>query len=246
MTDLRKLLTQTKKLSLLIVEDYTPLLDEMNNMLSDYFQLVEVASNGIEALELYNRYYDRCGCHYDIIISDIEMPLMDGIEFTKKVREIDDRQRIIILSAHTDSRYLLDLINLSISHFIPKPIEIDTLFEVIHKLTEEESISDEKRQVDENMVDLGEGYIWIVDQLLLQDNGKTVKLSRSMLLLMQLMVEKSRCICTNENILQHFYTHNIDISENNIRHMVYKLRKKLPKDTIDSCYGIGYKLTPHP
>lgn len=242
MIDLRKLLTQTQKLSLLIVEDYAPLLDEMDSLLSDYFLCVDVASNGKEALERYAHHYDKYRCYYDIIISDIEMPIMDGIEFSKKIREINEEQKIVIVSAYTDSQYLLNLINLSISHFIPKPIESDILFEVIYKLTKERIIPKSDIEGDNSIVNLGDDYIWLKDELLLKHQGKVIKLSRSMLLLMQLMVDKNRSICTNENIVEYFYQYDIYMGEDSIRNLIYKLRKKLPKDIIDSCYGIGYKL----
>jgi len=244
MIDLKKLLTQTKKLSILIVEDYTPLLDDMGSMLSDYFLLVDIASNGREALGIYEQYYDRYECYYDIVMSDIEMPFMDGIELTREIREVNKEQKIIILSAYTDSKYLLSLINLSISHFIPKPIESDTLFEVIYELTKEKSISDSDQNDNKRIVELGEEHIWSRDEQLLKHQDRVVKLSRSMLLLMQLMIDKSRCICTNEDIVRHFYEHNIYISEDSIRNLIYRLRKRLPKDIIESCYGIGYKITP--
>ncbi|SFV52435.1 two component transcriptional regulator, winged helix family [hydrothermal vent metagenome] len=244
MIDLKKLLTQTQKLSILIVEDYKPLLEEMRNILSDYFLLVDTASNGREALELYREYHDKCGEYYDIIISDIEMPLMDGIELTRELREINKEQKIIILSAYTDSRYLLSLINLSISQFIPKPIESDTLFEAIYRLTKEISVTDSTQKSSEAIVDLGEEYIWCRDELLLKHQDKVVKLSRSLSLLMQLLVEKNHSICTNEYIVRHFYEHDIYMGEDNIRNLIYRLRRILPKDTIESHYGIGYKITP--
>jgi len=242
MVDLRKLLTRTEKLSLLIVEDYIPLLDEIHDLLIDYFSVVDVASNGKEGIERYTEYRDRCNLCYDIVMSDIDMPLMNGIEMIRRVREINEKQKIIVLSAHTDSRYLLQLINLSISHFITKPIESDALFEEISKITKDIAILNTPKKYDNLKLNLGGDYIWVKDELLLNYKDEVVKMSRSMLILMQLLADKGRSISTNEDIVQHFYRYDIDIGEESVRNLIYRLRKKLPDNAIDSCYGMGYKL----
>lgn len=71
-----------------------------------------------------------------------------------------------------------------------------------------------------------------------------VSLARHELLLMQLLVKKSEQICTNDDIMQEFYAYDINIYEKSIRNLIFKLRKKLPDNLINSIYGMGYKLTP--
>jgi len=242
MIDLKKLLTKTEKLSLLIVEDYIPLLNEMHNLLIDYFSVVDIASNGKEGIKRYREYQNRCSLYYDIVISDIDMPHTNGIEMIKMIRDINKKQKIIVLSAHTDSQYLLQLINLSISHFITKPLESDTLFEVIYKVSKEITVTNNFQKDNNSILNLGEDYIWIKDELLLNYKNKEVKLSRSMLILMQPLAQKCKSISTNEDIVQHFYKYGIDIGEESVRNLIYRLRKKLPDNAIDSCYGMGYKL----
>ncbi len=243
MMDYKKLFSQTKDLSLLLVEDYKPLCDEMEEVLEDLFDIVNVASDGSEALKLYQAYNTMYKTNYDIVITDIQMPVLNGIELTKRLRDIYVDQEIIVLSAHTDSVYLLELINLGISQFMIKPLKheemIDILYDVSKKINSIKSNSQ-----NTHMLDLGKNYIWDQANLVLKQGADMIELTRHELLLMRLFVQKGEQICTNDDIMEDFYTHRIEISEKNIRNLVFKLRKKLPENVINSIYGMGYKFTP--
>lgn len=81
-----------------------------------YFKEVYEASNGLEALEMYEEFRPK------IILSDIEMPKMNGLEFVKRIRQNDLSTSIIMLTAYSNEEYLMSLINLNIDHFILKPL----------------------------------------------------------------------------------------------------------------------------
>ena len=237
--DYKTLFSQTKDLSVLLVEDYEPLRDDMAEMLDDLFKTVTVTSDGSEALNVYQN-DDKS---FDLVITDIQMPVMNGVELSEAIRDINAEQQIVVLSAHTDSDYLLKLINLGIAQFLTKPIEheelMDTLFHVSKKINHTEV---EPQNIQ--MIDLGESYIWDKEKMLLKQDDNIVDLTRHELLLIQLLVKKSEQVCTNDTIMQNFYNNGIDISENSIRNLVFKLRKKLPASAIRSIYGMGYKFTP--
>lgn len=243
MLDYKKLVSQTRDLSLLLVEDYEPLRNDMTEILEDFFKTVTVAADGRKALELYKEYHAAYNKGFDLVISDIQMPVMNGVELSEALREIDADQKIIILSAHTDSHYLLRLINLGIAQFITKPVQheklLDTLYDVSRKL-----VIKQVKFPDKHIIHLGENYIWDQEKLLLTKNGSDVELTRYELLLLQLFLCKAEQICTNADIMQDFYVNDIDISEKNIRNLVFNLRKKLPEGCIISLYGLGYKFTP--
>lgn len=67
----------------------------------------------------------------DLIVTDIEMPLLDGISMIKKIRELDENIPIIVTSAHSDKDYLMNLINLNVTRFVIKPIDKTNLKTVI-------------------------------------------------------------------------------------------------------------------
>ena len=159
MIDFKTLYAKTKDLSLLLVEDYEPLLNDMAEVMEDLFETVVVASNGVEALALYDDYMKKKGKTFDIVMADIVMPYMDGVVLSEILRKRNESQRIIILSAHTDSEYLLKLINLGISQFINKPIQQTQVFETLYTVSEKlEHKTEEPRE--SVIVNLKKGMIW--------------------------------------------------------------------------------------
>jgi len=240
--DYKTLFSQTKDLSLLLVEDYEPLRNDMAEMLDDLFKSVVVASDGSEALSLYHEHYTMYDKNFDLVITDIQMPVMNGVELSEAVRGINPGQQIIVLSAHTDSDYLLRLINLGIAQFVTKPIDHDELMYILCRVSKKIN-SLELKPGNVLLVDLGENYTWDKKKLVLKEGNNMVDLTRHELLLMQLLVEKSEQVCTNDDITQRFYAYDIDIYEKSIRNLVFKLRKKLPEKLISSIYGMGYMLT---
>ena len=240
--DYKKLFSQTSKLTLLLVEDYEPLRKDMAEMLEDLFKEVVVASNGAEALGLYNEYKAEKDKYFDIVISDIVMPVMNGVDFCELIRQQNKEQQIIILSAHTDTDYLLRLINLGIAQFINKPVQherlLDTLTYVCSKINTEE-----EETTQSTIFDMGEETIWDKNKCVLLRDRLPVTLTRHEILLMQLLVEKEGQVCTNDDIIHHFYMQGVDLEMKNIRNLVFKLRKKLPSSAVSSIYAMGYKLT---
>jgi len=95
-----------KKLCVLYVEDEDPVRFEMADYLSDFFGQVETAKNGLEGLSKY-----RLNTH-DIVMSDIKMPVMDGINMVKEIKKLNNEQCIIVISAYSESEYLIKLMGL--------------------------------------------------------------------------------------------------------------------------------------
>jgi len=214
----------------------------MAEMLEDLFKKVVVASNGAEALDYYNEYQVENDRTFDIVISDIVMPVMNGVDLCEALRKQNQEQQIIILSAHTDTEYLLRLINLGIAQFINKPIQherlLNTLAYVCGKIDQEE-----EDLADTTMFDMGQEIVWDKKRSILLRDQQPVSLTRYEILLMQLLVKREGQVCTNDDIIHYFYLQDVDIEEKNIRNLVFKLRKKLPSSVLNSIYGMGYKLT---
>jgi DNA-binding response OmpR family regulator len=239
MIDYKTLYKETQKLSILLVEDFQPLREEMHTLFEDLFKQVISAKDGKEALVLYKEAYAK-GKAFDLVMSDIQMPNMDGVKLTKNIREIDETQPIIILSAYSETKYLLELINIGISKFLTKPIQHDELFEVL--LRESLKINTTEVKVEDNtLFVLGEGYVWNLDTQVLKHDDSLIDLTRHEMLLLELFISKQEYVCTNTDIIDTFYSHRIDMNEKNIRNLVFKLRKKIPEKCINSIYGLGYK-----
>jgi len=239
--DYKTLMSQTRDLSLLLVEDYEPLLDDMAAVLEDLFKTVFVASDGSEALKIYREYAKKENKSIDLVITDIQMPVMNGVELCEALRELKEDQEIIVLSAHTDTAYLLRLINLGIAQFLTKPIDNKSLMDVLWPVSQKINTSEDGFK-NVLWVELGENYIWDKKNKVLKHHNAMVDLTRHELLLFHLFAEKGELLCTNADIMQEFYAQNIDMNESSIRNLIFKLRKKLPENTIESIYGMGYRL----
>ncbi len=129
MNDIATTLKYTKELTLLYVEDDISLQIQTQELFESLFKSVQVASNGEEALKFYNQN------DYDLVITDVNMPKIDGLELVRKIRDIKDKQEIIITSAYKDSENLLVFINLNISNFILKPINTKNLISIIDNVS---------------------------------------------------------------------------------------------------------------
>ena len=114
------------------VEDDQNLLEETSEILEDYFLRLDTAVNGKEAIAKYMKYFEENQVHYDLILTDINMPIMSGDVLIDKVLELNEEQSIIVMSAHNESDKLISLIQKGINNFLLKPVNpeqlIDTLF----------------------------------------------------------------------------------------------------------------------
>jgi PAS domain S-box-containing protein len=126
-----QLIMWSKDLRVLYVEDDISLREEVSIFLSDIFKVVDLAENGKEGLEKLAQ------SSYHIVISDIRMPVMDGIEMIEKIKELYPEQAVLVTSAHNEIEYLVKLINLGVDNFITKPLRSEQIFKVLHKIVEQ-------------------------------------------------------------------------------------------------------------
>ena len=111
--------------TLLFAEDDDIIRYNTLGILSVFFKKVITAKDGQEALE---KYVDE---KPDIIMTDIKMPIMDGLDFITEVRNVDVFTPIVLFSAYNEQRYLAKAINLKVEGLILKPIKLDELFAVL-------------------------------------------------------------------------------------------------------------------
>jgi diguanylate cyclase (GGDEF)-like protein len=118
-----------KTLNILYVEDEDNLRHEVVQNIAPFVKEIIVAKDGLEGLSLFQKHQDTI----DLIISDIMMPNMDGIVMVENIRKINQEIPVIYTTAFNDSSYLLKTIQLSVSAYILKPIDIELLLEGIEK-----------------------------------------------------------------------------------------------------------------
>ena len=111
-----------QELTILYVEDDERIRESFTSIFNKLFKNVTVAVDGEDGLEKYKTL--KKDKKFNIIISDINMPNLNGMEMLKEIREFDQEIPFIFTTAHADSSYLLEAINLGVTHYLIKPINI--------------------------------------------------------------------------------------------------------------------------
>jgi len=129
--DMSKVRKNFEKLPIdvLFVEDEEMMRDSIAEIMRRRVNNVLVAGNGHIGLELYKKH------HPHVIITDIRMPIMTGLEMLEKIREIDENVKVIVVSAHNDTQYFQQAINLGVDGFLLKPINVNNVIKQISKIT---------------------------------------------------------------------------------------------------------------
>lgn len=216
-----KLLKQlSKNFSLLYVEDDEILRNKTVGVFKNLFLLVDIAEDGIEGLELYKNHYENNSKYYDIVVSDIQMPRLDGIGLTKEILSINKKQKIIIVSAYNDKEYLIDLINLGVEGFMQKPLSSENLLEILYEVC--------SSFITENIITLGDNYIYNITTSALYHNKERVGLSNNELKLLHLLIKNKNQSFSAIEIFNHIYFDSPDkeFSMDSIKSLVKRLRKK--------------------
>ena len=126
--NLKELSNQTRKLKLLYVEDEEDARENTVRFLSNFFTNIVVAVDGQDGLEKFKN-----GA-FDIVLTDINMPTMNGLDMIKNIRDIDSDIPILILSAYSESEYFLKSIEYDVDGYVLKPLAIEQFKRVILKV----------------------------------------------------------------------------------------------------------------
>ena len=216
-------------ISILIAEDEEKLLHSMVEYLQLFFTHIYATGDGKSAYALYESE------HPDIVIADIHMPQMDGLSLIKKIREKDQRTKIIITSAHSDREKLLQAIEMNLVKYLIKPVQSDILKSLLFTLV------DEIRDRDTSIA-LKEGYRWDKGQKKLFQKNREVELKHRERKVLDLLISKAGQSVSAIDIYNHLYEDQPerDFSPDAVTSLIKRLRQKLPEGTIRSSYGVGY------
>lgn len=232
-----KLKQYTKNMSILIAEDHVIVHNSLKKILSSLFASVGSAYDGKEALALYKEKYEQNEA-YNIVLSDIAMPNIDGVELIRIIKEINPSQDVIVLSAHKEVDYLLEFINLGVRRFIPKPVALDVFLDELSLVC-----MDIYRQNGLlNIINLSSDIIYNKEEKVLYLKGSPVILSAYENLIVEKLISKLNLSVSIDEIVNHLYMYSKDVNPQNIRKSMYRLRQKLPSEFIQSVHGVGYRI----
>jgi len=243
MIEYNELYNQTKNLKVLYIEDDKNFQIETNTVLEYFFTHIDLAIDGEDGLKQYIDFHNKHNQYYDIVITDINMPNKNGIELVRDIYNINTEQLIIVISAHDESHYLLELINMGIEQFLQKPIVYDQLTELLDNISKKIIKQKVEPQADTNIIKLDENYYWDTEQLHLVKDGDIVKLTKKETLLMQLFIKNNTKISTIEEIYSFVWEGEEHLaSMDSLMPIISRFRKKLPENIIENVSKMGYRL----
>lgn len=231
----------SKNKSVLLVEDDENIIKETKELLELIFPDVITAKDGKEGFEKYLDFKKNNDKYIDLVITDIQMPNIDGIELTKLIFSEHPEQCLIVLSAHSETHYLLELINLGISHFMTKPLNYDNFIHVLYSKLKDMK-SDNTEEIISDEIKINENLVWNKINKQIYQNDEIVKLTKKETLLFEILLKYSEKTHSVDEILNYLWADDDfnapDVS--NLKNIISRLRKKLP--SLDVVYGFGYRI----
>ena len=210
----------------LCVEDEACILNNIMESLELFFGKVVGVKDGIEALD------EAMSNLYDVIMLDISIPHIDGLDVVKKIREFDKKIPIIILSAHTEQEYLWRAVELKITRYLVKPYDKDTLIKALEDVAFEL---------------VGHKPIFPVTPQCVYDfckktvvhNDTITHLSKSESRLLEYFLKRPNQTVTYEQLFDYMWEFE-QPSKEALKSIVKELRKKVDNNFIKNLYGVGY------
>jgi len=222
-------LTILKNFTLLLVDDEEALLNKLHIVLSIFFKEVILATDGQEALDIYHNQ------SIDMVISDYSMPLMSGYELCKSIRTEDKYIPLVIMSNYSDKEKLLSVIPLALAQYLIKPIDYTTLTATLLSMIEQVELNG----LDSVEINKSVSYDRLRKKLINKDED--ISLSNNEITILELFIIKRNKIVTIAEI--NLALNLIEVkSKQAIKSLIYRLRKKVGKDSILNVPAYGYML----
>ena len=217
-----------QKLTILIVEDENEIRKLMEEVMKSVFFEVYSAKNGDEGIKKFKKFAP------DLIVTDIAMPIMDGLDMAKMINEISPTTPIIALSAFSDKEKLLKAIEVGVDKYILKPVDMDELLLAIENIA---------RSKFKNM-----NIIKITDELQynpaskqLLCNNQEILLTKKEFSFIALLINKMGNLASLDEIKKNVWSDE-SVNDTAIRTFVKRVRDKIGQDVIKNIPGLGYKI----
>jgi DNA-binding response OmpR family regulator len=214
-----------KSLKVLLVEDEKKLSSLLKNAIGDSFYSFSVANNGAEGLKIFEKISP------DIVITDIMMPNMTGLEMAKEIKNIDKSVPIIILSAFSEADKFLGAIDVGVVKYFIKPFDPDELLEYIESLEE---------IIHSKIVKLSGTFTFNRTKKTLYKDGRYLSLTKKEIQFFDLLLQKD---IVEYSIIKKTLWVDEDVSDERLRTFVKRLRAKTAKDLIQNIKSQGYAIS---
>ncbi len=217
-----------KKLNLLFVEDNIATCADAYNLLSGFFNAMYLAHDVENALKTLSNE------HIDIIITDIQMPSVDGLCFIEQLRQCNNQTSVIILSAFTNTEYLLRATNLQIDGYMTKPLNFKKLNIALENVVK-------RIGTRLNFIQIKPDVRYDITQKRLFVANEEVSLGRKECLLLELFISSQNKTVSKSEINQVIWA-NEEMTDSALKNLLGELRKKLRYDVIKNQPARGWYL----
>ena len=216
--------------SILVAEDEIELLESTKEYLDMFFDRVYTASCGEEAYKIYQNKRPN------IILTDVNMPNLDGLSLISKIRENDTVTKIIVMSAHSEQDKLLHAVKLHLETYLIKPIKTDLLKELLFKTVS-------LIRATQKRIYITDLIYWDKETESLWQNSQEIKLRNKENLLLKLLFSKPNKSFSSKEIFEHLNSGiEKEFSVHAVTSLMKRLRTKIPDEIIHNIYGSGYKI----
>ena len=218
--------------SVLFIEDEVEIRDNYTRYLKRRFTHVYEASDGESGYELYKSKKP------EIIILDINLPKMSGLELLRKIRLNDEKTKVIMLTAFSDTKSLLDAVELKLVKYLIKPVTRSELKSALETAVDEFNNFD---VISKRSIDLNEGYTYDCKEGIVLLNGLEINFTKKEKLIVRLLFTSPNTIFSYDDIIMQVWDDYEGDKISPLKTMIKNIRKKLPQDTIKNVFGVGYK-----
>lgn len=226
-------------MKILVVEDEHRIAQALKQGLSDEGYAVDVAYDGDEGLR------SAQADEYDLIIMDVMMPVMDGVQASKKLREAGNHTPILMLTAKSQARDIVSGLDAGADDYLPKPFSFDVLLARIRALLRRPNDSlDTVLSVDDLTLDVAKHTVM---------RGDTpVQLSGKEYAILEYLLRNKGRILSKNNIISHVWDFDADVLPNNVEVFITYLRNKIDRPfpnarpLIQTVRGFGYVIKDEP
>ncbi len=222
--------------TILYAEDDQESRENYAYVLNTLFDTVYTAADGLEALRIYNSEAP------DVLLLDITMPGMDGLELAGLVREKDLKTHIVMLTAHSQREKLLRAVNLKLDAYLIKPMDDVLLLNAMRKII--------KEMDDDKKVPLVHGLLWDKEHHLLYFDKRVLKTTKKETLLLDLLGRKAGSFFSRNSIILHVWSDEIhdETHDHKLTQLIYRLNTKIStvlderEPLIENSYAYGYRI----
>jgi len=141
---IRELIRNSSDVSVLYVENEYQEDSTKLKLLKKIFPKICLVQNGKEGLREYTHFYNKNKQYYDLVITELNLPIISGLSMLENIKEVNNNQRIVIVSDYTEKDEFIDLIELGIDGYLQKPINIKKCIELLENIVSRVSYTKQK------------------------------------------------------------------------------------------------------